>query len=221
MELDDLKATWQNLNDTMARQYVLNVAFLKDQKLDKVRHGLRPMVWGQAIQIVLGALLALTSANFWVNHRQVPHLLVSGLVMHAYGLAMILFGVRMQVLIARIDFGAPVLEIQRRMARLRHFYSRSGFWWIGLPWWVLWMVGLELFFMGCFGADLYVNLPSFVVTLNLTIGALGWILTLVFDAWALRHPSFGPKFLRALEGTSLTRANNALEEITRFENDAR
>ncbi len=220
MELDDLKSAWQSLNETMARQNALNLRALKDQKLDKVRHGLRPLVWGQAIQIGLGALLALVSAGFWSNHRHVPHLLVTGLVMHAYGLAMILFGTRMQVLIGRIDFGAPVLEIQRRMAELRRFYGRGGLW-IGLPWWVLWIVAMEMLFMGLFGADLYVNLSPAVTISQFAIGFLGWALTLAFDAWARRHPKFGPELTRATEGKNLTRAKAALEDIARFEDEAR
>ena len=220
MELDDLKSAWQSLNETMARQNALNLRLLKEQKLDKVRHGLRPLVWGQAIQMVLGALVVILSAGFWTNHRHVPHLLVTGLVMHAYGLAMILFGARLQVLIGRIDFGAPVMEIQRRMAELRRFYGRGGMWIIGLPWWVLWIVGMEMLFMGLFGADLYVNLPPAVTISQFAIGFLGWALTLIFDAWARRHPKLGPKLLRATEGKNLTRAKAALEAIARFEDES-
>lgn len=216
MDLDDLKTAWQDLNDTLARQNALNLALLQERKLAKARHLLRPLAWGQTLQMLAGALLALASATFWVSHRAVPHLLVCGLVLHAYGLALILFGARVQVLIARLDFGGPVLELQRRLAELRRFYGRGGLW-LGLPWWVLWMLLLEMILVAAFGADLYANLPAKVVAWQLAAGFAGWALSLALGAWARRHPGHGPRLARVLEGPSLTRAQAALDELAKFQ----
>jgi hypothetical protein len=216
MELDDLKSSWQSLHDTLAKQHSLNLRLLREQKLDRAQRGLRPLQWGMALQMGLGVLLAGWSASLWSSHVHTPHLLVTGLVMHAYGLGLILFGARVQVLIARLDFGAPVLEIQRRLAELRRFYGR-GYAWLGLPWWVLWMLVLEMAFMSFFRADLYANLSAAVVVSNLAVGALGWAATLALGAWARRHPGIGPRFLAVIEGKSLTRAQAQLDELAEFE----
>lgn len=219
MELDDLKTAWQALNANLVRQNALNLALLRERKLETARHLLRPLAWGQSLQMAAGALLALASGAFWVAHRSVPHLLVCGLLMHAYGLVLILFGARMHVLLGRLDFGGPVLELQRRLAELRRFYGRGGLW-IGLPWWVLWMLLLEMVFVAAFGADLYANLAPKVVAWQFAAGFAGWGLSLAFAAWARRHPRLGPGLARAAEGPSLTRAQAALDELSRFESEA-
>lgn len=218
MELDDLKTAWQTLNATLARQNDLNLALLRERRLERARHLLRPLAWGQALQMAAGVLLALVSAAFWVRHRAVPHLLVTGLLLHAYGIALILFGARVRALIGRLNFGGPVLELQRRLAELRRFYGWGGLW-IGLPWWVLWLPLVEMAFTGLFGADLYLHAGDTFLPLNLALGSLGWIATLVLAGWARRHPSLGPKFLRVLEGSSLTRAQRLLDELESFERE--
>ena len=119
MELDDFKPAWQAMNRKLDQQTALNLEILREIRMEKTRHGLRPLVWGQVLHIVLGALVIVLAVGFWSNHRHVPHLLFTGLLMHAYGLAMILFSARMLVLIHGIDFGAPVLGIQKQLARLR------------------------------------------------------------------------------------------------------
>lgn len=217
MELDDLKATFQNLNASLERQNALNLALLRESRKEKARHGLRPLVWGQAIQMGLGLLLALVSAGFWTTHRQVPHLLLTGLILHAYGVAMILFGACMQVLLHRVDFGAPVLEIQKRLARLRRFYVVGGLW-IGLPWWLLWLPFLAMVFMGLFGADLWVNAPG-MFTGGLAIGVGGLLLTFVFHRWAQGRPGLTKKLEASAAGTSLNRAQALLDELAGFEAD--
>jgi hypothetical protein len=214
MELDELKTAWQSLDRRLEQQTALNLHLLKERKLEKTQHGLRPLIWGQAIQIAFGALLALASGSFWVDHRHIPHLLIAGVVMHLYGIAMIVFGARMQHLIHQIDFGAPVVEIQQRLALLRRFYVRGGLW-IGLPWWVLWVPLAMMLFMGAFGADLYARIPR-VVNLNLVVGLLGWALTLLFAAWVKRFPRFAERLERALAGTSLNKVQQRLNEIDAF-----
>ena len=217
MELDDLKATFQGLNARLDRQNALNLALLRENRQEKARHGLRPLAWGQALQMAAGALLVLGSASFWWNHRDVPHLLATGLLFHAYGLALILCGVRMQVLLHRVDFGAPVVEIQKQLARLRRFYVVGGLW-IGLPWWLLWMPFMAMVFMGLFGVDMYVNAPR-MLGINLAVGLTGLALTWLFHRWAQGRPSLARKLSDSIAGTSLTRVQGLLDEISRFERE--
>ncbi len=214
MELDDFKSAWQALNQKLDQQTALNLQLLRESRAEKARHGLRPLAWGQAIQMTLGALLILFSAGFWSNHRQVPHLLFTGLLMHAYGLAMVLFGVRMQVLIVRIDFGAPVLDIQKQLAQLRRFYVVGGLW-IGLPWWLLWIPFMVMVF-GSLGVDIYARAPQ-IITINVAACLVGLILTLLFIWWSKGRPKLAKMLENSAAGTSLNKAQRLLDEIARFE----
>jgi hypothetical protein len=221
MELDDLKAEWQALSAQMERQTVLNLLIFKQSQMEKARHGLRPLAWGQGFQMMAGALLVLTSALFWSNHMHVPHLLVAGLVMHVYGLALILSGARMQVLISRVDYAAPVVEIQRNLAKLRRFYVVGGLW-LGLPWWLLWMPLVMMAFMGFFGADIYASLqahaPS-VIYSNIAIGIAGLLTSVAFIRWAVKRPKLAQRMERSAAGGSLNRAQRLLDEIAKFEQE--
>ena len=148
MELDDFKQAWQTLDRRLERQNAINLRLYTDGKLDKARcrpapAGLGP---GRADRLRRAAdadgRLVLGRPP-----RHVPHLLVSGLLVHAYGLAItILAGITLGM-IRRIDYAAPVLGIQKQLAELRRFYIRNGMV-AGLSWWLLWMPFMAMFFMG-------------------------------------------------------------------------
>jgi hypothetical protein len=217
MELDDMKAAWQTLDRRLDAQATLNLHMFKEGKLDKLRRGLRPLVWGQAIQIAIGALIAVWGGSFWVDHREVPHLLIAGLLVHAAGISMIALGALMEALIARIDYSAPVLTIQRQLAQLRKVYVRGGLA-IGLPWWVLWVPLVIVFLKTAFGADLFVNAPG-VVWINIAAGFVGMLLTWMFIRLADKRPLLAKRLDDSAAGGSLNKAQAHLDEIARFEQE--
>jgi hypothetical protein len=215
MELDDLKHAWQTLDQRLATQTALNLHTFKDSKLDKMRGGLRPLVFGQAIQIAVGALIALWGGAFWTEHLDAPHLLIAGLLVHATGISMIGLGAAMQVLIARIDYCAPVLAIQRQLAQLRKLYVYGGLA-VGLPWWLLWMPFLMVFLKAAFDVDLYANAPS-VIWLGSAVGVAGLLATWLLLRWAGKRAQLAQRLEDGAAGGSLRKARSMLEEIARFE----
>lgn len=217
MELDDMKAAWQTLNQRLDAQAALNLHMFKDGKLDKLRRGLRPLVWGQAIQIVAGALLALWGGSFWVDHRTVPHLLIAGLLVHAAGISMIALGALMQALMGRIDYSTPVLTLQRQLAQLRKVYVRAGAA-IGLPWCVLWVPFTMVALKSLFGPDLYLNAPQ-MVWVNAGFGFLCILGALAFFRWAGGRPRVARRLDDFAAGRSIVKAQSLLDEIARFEQE--
>lgn len=217
MELDDFKGAWLELNRKVERQTELNFRLLREGHSDRARHVLRRLAHGQVLQMILGGLLSLYAGSFWVMHRQVTHLLFTGLLMHAYGITMILAGARVQFLLQRIDFGAPVLQIQRSLTQLRRFHIFMGLV-LGLPWWFLWVPAALMAFMTIFGADLAAHVP-FVILLLYVVGLAGVALTLLFLRWAQGRPALAGKLERSAAGRSLNEAQRALDEIAAFERD--
>lgn len=217
MELDDMKAAWQALDERLDAQAKLTVHAITESRLDRMRRGLRPLAWGQALQIAVGTLVAIWAGSFWVDHRDVPHLLIAGLIVHAAGIAMIVLGTWIEVLITRIDYSAPVLTIQTRLAQLRNVYVRGGLA-IGLPWWVLWVPFLMVFLKTQFGADLFVNAPG-VVWINIAAGFVGMLLTWMFIRWAAGRPQLAKRLEDGAAGGSINRAQAQLNEIARFQSE--
>jgi len=217
MELDDLKATWHALDRRLQQHDAINL-----QLLDKARSQLRPLFWGQVVQMAFGALIMFMAIACWSQNRHIPVLLVSGLVMHAYGvLAMAMGGVTLGM-IQGIDYGEPIVAIQKRLARLRRFHLLGGML-VGLPWWVLWM---PMLFVLAGLRPLPVAQSAATPIASWVLIALGGcvaglLATLLFHRWA-RQPvrsQLGQRLDDAAAGHGIRRMQSALDEIARFEQE--
>lgn len=217
MELDEMKLAWQALDRRLERQEMLHTRIYRESRLDKLRHGLRPFIWGQAIQLAFGMLFMLLGIAYWTTRTGVKHLLVLGLMAQAFGLTMILFSARNMYLIQRIDYTAPVLDIQRRLLELRRWRVRveapvfaviGSFIWIPL-------LMLELEWEA--GVDIWARWPTLV----------GWLVISGFVSLALVLLVFSvvrrTGHMRWVEnqaaGKGVTRAQAMLDEIARFERE--
>ena len=159
MELDELKQAWHTLDTRLQQQNAMNLVLFKEGRVAKLRSGLRPLLFGQIAQIVVGVWLLWVAIRFWNAHSDVPHLFAAGLILHVYAVLAIMLGGIVVGHIRHINSAAPVLEIQRRLALTRRMYIRSGLL-LGLPWCVLWMPFVEVLFMANFGVDLFLNVPD-------------------------------------------------------------
>ena len=214
MELDEMKQAWQVLERRLDRQHALQFRLFRDRQMDRFRGGLRPLVWGQSLQLLTGVAIAIWVGTFWVSHRAVAHLLVCGLLVQGLGLAMIIFAARVLVLVQQMDHAAPVATLQRQLADLRHWRVR-----VEAP-----INGIA----GCFGW-----IPVLVMSLAAhgidiwRVGLLHWALinsvvglcALVLVVWLLRRAGFGARLEAHIAGRSVQRAQAALDDIGRFERE--
>lgn len=216
MELDDMKLAWQGLDHRLQQQHALNVQLFRDGRMDKLRRGLRPLRWGQAIQMLVGVLGLLVLAPIWTSHWRDPAILISGAIMHLYCVGLIVVGGLVQGQISQIDYAEPVLVLQRRLLRLRQTYAVGGAIVVGLPWWFL-TAPLLVVLTG--GAVLQ-NAPS-VIWIQLAIGAIGLPATWWFHRWSRRSErgELGRKLDASMTGGSIRRAQTALDDIVRFETE--
>ena len=216
MELDDMKLVWQTLDRRLEQQHALNVQIFRDTRLDKMRRGLRPLVWGQALQMIIGVLGLLLLAPIWIAHRHDTAVLIAGVVMHVYCVGLIVFGAVVQGSIARLDYAAPVLAIQRQLLKLRRTYAVGGALVVGLPWWFLTAPLLIVLTRGV----IMQNAPS-VIWIQVAIGAAGLLATWWFHRWSHRpeRATWARKLDDSATGGSLRRALAATDDIVRFEQD--
>jgi hypothetical protein len=218
MELDEMKLAWQALNQRLEQQQALNLQLFRDHRLDKSQRKLRPLWWGQLLQIAGGVLVMITFAPFWVEHRDSLHLMLCGLMLHAYGLMLVLTAARNLHLQSELDYTAPVVEIQRRLAALKAWRLREAllygvtgcFIWIPLL-----LVGFEYL-----GADLWVDAPlvvwgniaSGVACLGLLYGILRWSQR---PGWERLRKAL----INSSIGRSVLNTQAMLDELARFEKD--
>ncbi|WP_369930634.1 hypothetical protein [Xanthomonas sp. NCPPB 2632] len=202
MELDELRAGWAELDQRLDRVERSRDALEARTVISGVRTELRPLIGGQIVQLLVGTWLALQAGAFWMAHRQTSGLLVSGLLLHLYGIAMIAAAARSLVLATGLDESLPVLDVQARIVALRAWRIREGRW-FGLVGSFMWVAMIVCVF-GMLGVDILVVNPAFVVW-NLLAA---FVCVGVFAAVSFLRPAQG--------GSAVRRAQARLDEVARF-----
>ncbi|HET9031383.1 MAG TPA: serine/threonine protein kinase [Dokdonella sp.] len=217
MQFDDMKSAWQTLDRRLEQQHALNLQMFRDSRTDKARSGLRPLFRGQIVQIFYGMAMILLGVSVWSSHAESTQLLVSGVIVHVYGVVAIMLAGITLGMIRRLDYSAPVLAIQKQLAQLRSFYVRSGMI-VGLSWWLFWIPFVACFFAWLAGVDLFANMGG-AIGWSVAVGMVGLLATWGFHRWAERsgHSRWVKAMNDSMGGSSLRKAQAVLDEIKRFE----
>ena len=213
MELDELKQAWQTLDRRLARQHDIQWQLLRDRKLDKVRGHLRPLIWGQVMQVLLGIGLILLGVGCWSRNPDAPVLFATGIAVHVFGVVNIILAGMTMGRIAGIDYSAPVLTIQKQSARLLQVYLINGNV-CGMSWWVAWLP-VTMAFAGLAGIDLARQAPGFI-SIGIAVGAAGLVATWYYLRWSQRRAADGDV---GDGGDGIRRSRRLLDEIARFESE--
>ncbi|HEV2623403.1 MAG TPA: hypothetical protein VGU65_15135 [Frateuria sp.] len=215
MELEEMKQAWQALDRRLVQQQALNWRTWRDGQADRLRRGLRPLVWGQMAQIALGVLVAVLAGSFWVARLHVTHLLVCGVLLHLYGLALIGFAARTLYLIHHIDHAAPVLAIQRQLAELRAWRVRVEGPFNAVAGCFVWILVLWVN-LAWYGLDIWAGGRSMAwMALSAGVGLAGVGLVV----WVMRATGRGRRLEDHAAGKSLQKAEALLAEIERFQQE--
>jgi hypothetical protein len=211
MELDDMKLAWQEIGRQMERQYALDFEAFREGKVRNARWQLLPLRIGLAVRLAFGLVLMALAARFSFTHWGTLHLVASGLLVHAYGLLLVVTAGHESDLLRGIDYSAPVLELQRKLERLRAWRVRT------LPLWIvtgcLSWVPMAVMAFRWMGVDVWERAPS----------VLGWfvasgLVALVGFAAVWRWwPGAAASMQRDAVGCSLDKSKRFLDEIERFE----
>ena len=219
MELDDFKSAWQSLNQRLDRQDAINLQLLTERKRDRLHASLRPLFWGQLLQILLGTGLVLLGIACWKNNLHAMGYLLAGIVLHAFGIANIAFAGITMGLIGSIDHSAPVLAIQKRLTLLRKF-QLLGAALLGLPWWIMWIV-VVIAFAGLTNHPPRDGTPLWV-WINFGVGALGLLTTWGLYRWAHADPG-RTRLARWMDDVastvSIRKTHAQLDELRQFERE--
>ncbi len=219
MDTDDFRLAWAAFDRRLERQEALGRRVLAERSVARARNGLRPLLIGQSLQAAAGLAMAIVAGMFWTAHLGDTALLVSGLIVHLYGIAMIVLAAPAILLLARVDPGRPVAELQRRLALLRFRQRRSAviFGYAGCIAWVPMMLMIA---QAVFHVDLYAVAPWIVHHM------IGWSVIAVgvlfgLHRWIARHAE--SRFARFVDrsrlGRSLQRAGAVVDELERFLRD--
>ncbi|MCU0754217.1 MAG: hypothetical protein MUE46_03745 [Xanthomonadales bacterium] len=222
-DFDALKAAWTALDQRLATLSALQLDAARvtaaDRRERRVRasvRALRPLLFGQLLQALVGAGVILLAASFWAGHTAHLALLLSGLALHGYGIFLLGSAVVELRLLAGIRYTTPVLELQKQLATLRAWRRRNGlvFLYGGC---FLWIPLMLVVFAG-WGVDLWTQQPLVVASFFVSgaVCALGASLGL---RWAARRPTLAAALEADAAGQSLRRAELELAEVLAFERE--
>ena len=215
MELDELKAAWAQQAQRIDQLEVLALQAWQQPRQTSVQRRLRWFSGVQLAWLLVWIVVTVLAASFWVEHRQTPQLLLTGLALHLYGIAAIWVSITRALLAVHADaVEAPVLTQQRRLARLRRFTALTELG-LGLPWFCLWLLALQWACVQWLGLDLYAMAPAwFLGTLGFGVAVM--LGSIAAARWAMRRLPASyrlQRLLDSLSGQSLARAQQQLREL--------
>jgi hypothetical protein len=221
MELDDLKQMWAEQDAKLEKSIRLNTQLLRESGMTRVGKALAPLSWGIAVEGILNVVIVLWLGSFLGDHIGEPRLAAPAALLFVCAIAILNVGIRQWTALRALDYGAPVVDIQKRLATLRVGRIRTTKWILLLsP--LLWTPLLIVGFHTLTGVDPYAFMDGKWLAGNLIFGlvflvGMLWVSKRYGDRWS-RFPAVR-RLMDALAGRSLAAASGALEEIERFERD--
>ncbi|HEV3302044.1 MAG TPA: hypothetical protein VG055_20485 [Planctomycetaceae bacterium] len=221
MELDELKTRWQEQDKKLDECIRLNQRVLQESLLNKAETALKRLsrlLWFELLLNVAGAIAV---GSFIGDHFQAPRFLVPALAIQLGFIALIIGAGRQLAAIARVDYAAPIVTIQKRLESLRIERIHTVQWTLilsPLAWMPLFIVAM----LGLFGVDVYTAFPSAWLVANVVFG----LAVIVIAVWVSR--SYGDRLgrwpsiqrlLQYLGGQNLAVARGIVQSLSRYADD--
>ncbi len=218
MEPNELKATWQRMEEALERGNRLTAELLRRQNVDAAQKSLRPLKRGQVLQILFGACFLALAALVWASKPASPSVIASAITVQLYGIGCIIAAGSVLSSLRHIDYAGPVVNTQTGLAKVRRTYGISVLI-AGLSWWFLWIVLLMLL-AGLGNIDFYGHARAWIWG-NVAVGIAGWFGTYWVFRYAMKSKNVRLQrfFEQAAFGRSLSAAMEQIDEIRKFENE--
>jgi len=158
------------------------------------------------LQVFVGIALIVLGAQCWARNTTVPHRVVSGGILHVYGVLVIAQALLVCTRIKRMDYSKSVEEIRGKLDSVRAGYLRAGVL-IGFIWWLMWIPVVV-----AIGFDEVLHPRSLIV--SLVVGSIGFAVSVWLYWRALRSGNASAESWRTkVSGESISSAYVALDEI--------
>jgi hypothetical protein len=215
MELDELKSSWQRLDQRVQELTLINRRLMMDTAVRKARWRLAPMIMGAAAGACVGAFFAVLAAVFISDHWGSPAALFAGGALLLMSLAFFAMHAGRLRLAQRVDFTRPVLEIQRSLASLQRWEAWS-FHAVWVTCCVLPLGILNGAAIAMHGARIWDHAPGYLIA-NLAVWLVFGIGPLILYVWARRHHGrLAARMDAFLTSHSIAGARAAIAEIDEF-----
>lgn len=216
MELDEMKLAWRQIDRKLDALQSANADLRIEMGVNKAWQSMwrvKALIWSEAI--INGAALVLLGN--YIAGQTALRFIVPALVLYPAAIATFACTIAQIVLLARIEYSAPVLVIQRQLESLRVLRLRTvqaEF----LSALLLWMPFAIVLMHALNGIDLYA-LGAVWMASNVTLGVVTvpvlWWVAERFGPM-LNRSAFGRNLLDDLTGRGLAAAREQIATITKF-----
>lgn len=208
-DFDRLQAAWSALEQRVETQDARLLHVERTGRLDGLRRRLRPTVVGQWLQLGLGIALAALGGSVWPDGHSAL-VTASAIAIHVYGIACIAWSVATLAGLARLDYGAPVIELQTRLLKLQRLHLLGSVA-LSLVWWILW-IPFAITLFGAMGGDYMGHIGGALNAIAATCAAgLGLSVVALVVGW--RHPRSRRVLRRTFLGERLYDVGEALRQL--------
>ena len=215
MELDELKASWKQLDRRVQELTLINRRLVTDNAVRKARWRLAPLVIGATVGALVGAAFAVLATIFIFDHLDSRAALMAGGFLLVMSLAFFVIHAGRLKLARQIDFTRPVLEIQRSLASLQRWEA----WSFHAVWVTCCVLPLGIMLslaIAMQGIRLWERAPVYVLANALVWAAFGVGPLLVYVWSRRRQGKLAARMDTFLSSHSITSARAAIAEIDEF-----
>lgn len=221
MALEDFKDEWADYDRKLDASLRLNARLLRESGLGRTRSVLTRLLVRVVGDLVINLALVIALAMFVANHLDQPRFLVPGLVLNLGAILLVIGCAQQLALLKSIDYGAPVIAIQRRLQRLRILRIRTSKWLLlCVP--LIWTPMLIVTLKGYLGLDAYASFSGRWLVANLVAG-LAMIPLIIWIsrryAGRLQGAAFYRRLLDDIAGRNLAAATGYLDALASFETE--
>jgi len=185
LTLDDLKTEWMARDRQLETQLRMNTLMLRETLLEKHSANLGNATSGNVFQILFTIPFLAFFGWFIARHLDQPAFLLPAVLLQAWTVVMLALNIHQRSQLRGLDYGRPVLELQREVEQIR-ITRLNTFKWAFLTGQLLWWIPLVLvLFKGLLGVNLYTVsnfMPTFIAW-NIAFG----VAFIPFALWASRR----------------------------------
>lgn len=219
MEIEELKQRWQEQDRKLEASLRLNTTLLNAAVLDKAATAMTRLSWFVVIELILSLAAAGWLGSFLVEHAAEARFFIPAAALGAGVIALIIGCARQLEIIWTVDYGEPIMEIQRKLGRLQVRRIRATqmvFLTAALVWTPLLIVALK----GLLGLDAYAIFSSGWLAANVLFG----VAVIPLAIWISRRYADRMKrsplvqgLMRDMAGYNLNAAMGFLGKLEKFE----
>ncbi len=222
MELESMRSQWTALNDKVEVLLHMNQMAMKAATLRQADTALHRFRRGIMAELIVNGIGALLLVPFIGAHLTEPLFLAPAVLLFVFMLLHVAFGAHQWITLSRLDFGGPVVQLQRALAKLRVRRIRVTKW----TFWVaplLWVPLLIVALKGMLRIDVYATFSTAWLIANLIFGVLVIVVLYFVSRHYADRMDRCPRLQRVMDdiaGHDLNAATELLNEVAQFEKEA-